>query len=249
MAITQASLDSGSAKSDAGSLSSQATASVTPSSSKLIVLSVTLANASASSAPPSGVAGAGLTFVKAADNGDATSGLNNSIWVAMGTPSTGAITITPTVNTYGIVWSLSEFAGVETSGSNGANAWRNAASSADTSGTATAGAVTLAAFGNANNGMFSSFGHLGAAPIGTATPDTGATEIHDLGIVILSGAGGLELETQWKASNDTSAACTWSKGGYLHSCAIELVAAGAVTGNGLFFNTRRMSGGFNDMGR
>jgi len=95
-------------------------------------------------------------------------------------------------------------------------------------GSATSSGVTLAAFGSANNGAVFATGFLTTgATIRTCTPDTGWTEVHDFGTTYAGAAGAASLETQFRASNDTSATGTWSAGGYIGSMGVEIKAAGA----------------------
>lgn len=226
-AITQTALTSGSSGTNATSV---ATASISPTANRLVVVkvfggAVTPANAT----DPSSVAGAGLTFVKLVSRNNTTSfGLNVSMWYAMSaSPGSGAVTVTYPNSQDLFIWSVSEYAGVNTTGVNGANAIvaANIATNQDLTGTAATITATLPnAFGSANNGVISAlvWGITTPTPA-TCTPDTGWTEEHDLGL--LSGTISFALETQWRASNDSTAAGTWSANGAMQIVAAELVAA------------------------
>jgi hypothetical protein len=226
MAITQSSLTSGSSGTNGLSI---ATASVSPTSNRLVIVAVfggavTPANAT----DPSTVAGAGLTFVKlVAQNNTTTFGLNTSIWYAMSAaPSSGAITITYPNTQDLFIWSVYELAGVDATGTNGANAVNtNTAGGQDITGAATSVTATLAAFASANNGAICATISAKATSAATCTPDTGWTEIHEVSLV--SSGIGFALETQWRADNDTTALGTWSAGSAIQTIAAEIVAGTA----------------------
>jgi hypothetical protein len=225
MAITQASLTSGTSGTNGLSAS---TASVTPTANRLVIVvafggAVTPANAT----DPSGVSGNGITYSRLASRNNTTSfGLNTSIWRGMSaSPSAGAITITYPNTQDLFIWSVFELAGINTGGTNGSSAVNsNTATNQDITGTLTSLTATLAAFGSANNGAISAqINAKVAGTLATATPDTGWSEIHDL--ALNSGSFDFALETQWRASNDTSATQTWSVAGAIQVVAAEIVAA------------------------
>jgi hypothetical protein len=224
MAITQASLTSNSSGTNGTSV---ATASITPTANRLIIVSVfggavTPANAT----DPSGVSGNGITYsLLKSQNNTTTFGLNLSIWRGMSAaPSAGAITITYPNTQDLFIWSVIELDGINISGSNGANAVNsNTASNQDISGTLTTVGATLAAFGSSSNGAICATISAKATSAATCTPDTGWTEIHEQSLV--SAGIGFALETQWRADNDTSPSETWSA-----ASAIQIVAAEIVAG-------------------
>lgn len=222
MAITQASLTSGSSATNG---TSYATASVSPTGNRLIVYAVYgQALTAANAASPTGVSGAGLTFVKWVETNNTSNGQSLSLWYAMDpTPSTGAITATFTNTQADCVWSVYELAGLEV-GSNGANAVNTNTATAAAS--ATSATATLAAFASTDNGAVSATIWAAAGAAATCTPDTGWSEIHDLGVA--EGGAGFSLETQWRADNDTTALGTWSATGSVRTVAAEIIAATAT---------------------
>jgi len=229
VALTNTALGTGTAGSG-GFITSVATGSVSPTANRLVLAVVFNAAFNVAQAePPDTVAGAGLSFELIKSEADTTTGVCISMWRALSaSPSSGAITATWSHSMYYGTISVTEVDGIDTSGSNGAGAVVQSASSRDSSGSATSSAVTLSAFGNANNGAAFGTGRtLAEATIRTCTPDTGWTEIHDFGTNYASGAASASLETQFRASNDTTATGTWSSAGYIHSVAIEIKAAGS----------------------
>jgi hypothetical protein len=110
-------------------------------------------------------------------------------------PSTGAVTFDFAGQTQQIGgWSIAEFAGVATSGTNGSGAVRQAVTNqANTVDNLT---VTLSAFGDPSNATYGAFAqtNLTAFAVGT-----GFTQIHE------ENAGTKPmLKTEWKNSNDTT---------------------------------------------
>jgi hypothetical protein len=224
MAITATALTSGSSISSGSSFD---TASVAPTANRLVVVAVTLQAASA--APPTGISGAGLTFVSWVENNNGATNQSTSLWRAMSaSPSSGALTITHSGATNPI-WSVFELDGVVTTGTNGADAINaNTATAVDITGSATTLTVTLGAFGHANNGTVGAFAWLQTAGSpATATAGTGFTEIHDLGLTDTGTSWA--LETEWRADNDTSVNNTWSAAGGIFGVAAEVVASGTVS--------------------
>lgn len=204
MAITATALTS---DSDGTTGSSATTASVSPGANRLQLLHV--------QAHPAGgpgyatVTGCGLTWVSVDQhNYDVGGGDTQMLYRALGaSPSSGALTIDfgSGNDQLEICWSLAEFDGVDTSGTDGSGAIVQAVKA---TGTGTAPAATLAAFGDAGNATY------GAAACGSAgwplAAGTGFTELHNLqgptvGLVTLS---------EFRADNDTSvdassASATW----------------------------------------
>lgn len=219
MAITQNSLTS---HTDATDATSYVTASsYTPAANRLVIAAV-LNSKGASADTPTG-AGNGLTWVQIATLPFSSNRRRLTIFRAMGaSPTNGAFTADFAGATQtGCAISITEFAGVDTSGTNGSGA---VVQNATNTGTAVSSlTVTLAAFGSANNGAYAAFGAVATVAI---THDSGWSEIHDISFTPPSGA----LETQWIATNDTSAVGTMSSGtADMGGIAIEIKAA-AVAG-------------------
>jgi hypothetical protein len=228
-AITEFPLTSGTSGTNGLSV---ATASVSPTANRLVVAvffggAVTPANAT----DPSGVSGAGLTFVKwVSQNNTTTFGLNTSIWYAMSAaPSSGAVTVTYPNTQDLFLWSLFELDVIDTSGSNGAGAVNsNTATGQDITGSLTSVTATLAAFADTNNGAVCATISAKATSAATCSPDSGWSEIHEVSLI--SAGIGFALETQWRASNDTTALGTWSAGSAIQTVAAEVVAAKDMMG-------------------
>ncbi len=225
MAITQSALTNNGSTTTGTSFN---TASITPTANRLVLVCISSVHlTSANAAAPSGVSGNGITYTLLKNISNTGGGLSTSIWRGMSaSPSTGAIMISFANTVARINWSVMELAGINTGGSNGSAAVNsNTASNEDASGTATSITATLAAFGNANNGAVAALGwFMAAASPATCTPDTGWTEGTDAGVT--SGSLSLALETQWRASNDTTATGTWNAAGGIQTVAAEIVAAG-----------------------
>jgi hypothetical protein len=228
MAIGQASLTSGNSATDSNSYAS---ASISPTSNNLILLAVWgEAVTENNNGYPSSVSGNGLTWVKINDAfGDTFS--DCSVWRALGaSPSSGAVTMTFANDQTGILWQLSEFSNVDTSGTNGSGAIVQTARTQG--GSAAAMSVTLAAFGSANNATFGAFGayHAGGDDY-THTPGSGFTEIYDDQLNPDDWKD--TLMTQWRADNDTTVDATLSSAPDAYGAiAIEIkeAVAGGATG-------------------
>lgn len=233
MALTSAALGSGSSGSGGFVTSVATSGSTSPTANRLIIAAVHSAAFNTNQAePPDSITGAGLTFTLIQAQADiVTSGVCVSLWRALtASPSTGVITATWSHSMYFGNISVFEIAGIDTSGTNGSGAIVQSVGSQEVTGSATTSPVTLSAFGNAGNGAVFATGWLNTgATIRTCTPDTGWTEVHDFGTTYAGAAAASALETQFRASNDTSATGTWSAAGYLASMAAEIKAASAGT--------------------
>lgn len=227
MAVSGTNLTSGS-DTNAGLASSINTASITPSANALVILSVC---DSVNQGVPT-ITGNGLTWVEI---GSTTGVRRLRHFRAMGaSPSAGAVTID-----YGagvpnaLCWSIDEFTGVDTGGTNGSAAVRQYTTNVS-AGPATAQSVTLAAFDDAGNGTFGCFHAHGGAY--TYTPGTGFTELADVNVTDVPHA----LTTEWRNDNDTSVDATCSTSSTYHGAAFEIVAAAA---GGIAVLRRRIMGG------
>lgn len=201
MAITAAVLDT---ESDATSGLTAACTSVTPTANALVLFCIWYRNSDANSDPgdPSSVVGGGsqtydkvTSVVHDTRRRIAVYRARQSSWTA------GVITATFGVNVTAIMHVL-EFAGIDTSGTNGSGA---IVQSATNTGSSTTLTVSLAAFGSANN---VSFGFMAHSANEAHTPGSGYTELTDV-------AGGNSSATEWFIGDDdpdmswtTSSACT-----------------------------------------
>jgi len=215
MAITATALTG---DSDGTTGSSATTASVSPGANRLQLLHV--------QAHPAGgpgyatVTGCGLTWVSVDQhNYDGGGGDTQMLYRALGaSPSSGALTID-----FGggndqleICWSLVEFDGVDTGGTDGSVAVVQAVKA---TGTGTAPAATLAAFGDAGNATY------GAVVSGSAgyplAGGSGFTEVHNFqGPTV-----GLLTLSEWRNDNDTSVDASAGASTVWGMIAVELKAA------------------------
>lgn len=234
MAVSASNLTSGSSASAGTSFS---TTSVSPTSDRLILLFVYLRNGSSTNPTVSSISGNSLTWVKVNSvTYDTTSSTRRSIevWRALGTATSGAITITTTESETGAEWSVDEFSGIDTSGTNGSGAIVQSVTNTGTGTGVNSLTVTLAAFGSSNNGTYGAFGNDTGSD--TTTAGTGFTKI---GSIANSNANvNSSSATEFRNDNDTSVDITWStststdRGGI----AIEIKAAASSlvkTVNGL----------------
>lgn len=117
---------------------------------------------------------------------------------------------------------ISEFSGVDTSGTNGSGAIVQSATNKDESGTATTVVATLAAFGSANNATFGAFGGAGSQ---VTTAGSGFGDL-----LQVSNGGAVDVSTQWRVDNDTTVDITWA--GSQTNCGgigIEIKQAGGAS--------------------
>jgi hypothetical protein len=126
-----------------------------------------------------------------------------TLYRAMGAaPSGTSITITFNAGRTGALWSFIEFAGVDTSGTNGSGAIRNNDPAAGNGITTLNGSLVLPAFGSVNNATAAGFM---LDTTGTITPEGGWTAF-----TASSHSNPTEaIRTQWIAANDTSPSASW----------------------------------------
>lgn len=219
MAVVGSNLTNNVSETDANSY---ATASVTPTANNLILLTVVNRSGDSVNTKPTAT-GNGLTWVEIASvNFDivGTSRRTVTVFRAMGaSPSAGAITIDfAGVTQTDCLWSVDQFSGTDTSGTNGSGAIVQSATVIESDGSTL---VTLAAFGSADNATFGAFGDSSALVM---TVGSGFTQ---LGRKNSTNSAG--IITEWRADNDTSVDATGSAvdaGGI----GIEIKAAAAGAG-------------------
>lgn len=205
--ISVANLTSGS---DTDGNSTASTASVSPSSNKLLLLTVVSRTGITADPNTPTATGNGLTWV-AIDNllwdTSSSSRKKTTVFRAMGaSPSSGAIAIDfGGQNQTHVSWGLEEFTGMDTSGTNGSGAIVQTAKAYDDTTNESSFTVTLGAFSNSNNATFGAWGS--ADDTQTATAGTGFTKYSD---VTISGAGDPRLTTEFRNDNDTSVDISWS---------------------------------------
>jgi hypothetical protein len=235
MALAASNLTSGSDTTDA---TSYATASITPTGNALVLLTVATRRAAGNPSAPTAT-GNGLTWVEVGTQLSSGSG-NRRITIlrAMGaSPSTGAITINIAETQTECVWSVDQFTGTDTSGTNGSGAVVQSVETDDGGSTATSGLVTLAAFGSANNMAYGGKVHTSN---GTTTPGSGFTELVDVAVAE-SGTG---FQTEYKL-NDTTVDWSWTGSHTWFAAALEIkedVPAGGDSVPQCFSQYRRRQG-------
>lgn len=217
MAITLNTLTSHGDSADANSYTTAS--SFTPGANRLVLAFVENSKGSTANTPT--VTGNSLTWVQVATVAFSTGSRRRlTLFRAMGaSPTNGALTADfAGVNQTSIAISVFELDGVDTSGTNGSGAVvQNATNTGEAVSSVTA---TLAAFGSASNGAVAGVG--ATANVGI-THDTGWSEIHDITSVTLPATA---LETQWIATNDTTASGTMVSGtASMGIIAIEIKAA------------------------
>lgn len=200
MAIAASNLTSGNATT--ALQTSATTASVSPASNNLELL--TVVNETLISVDPNEptITGNGLTWVKVGTTVFDNGGVDRkriTVFRAMGSsPSSGAITIdfAGQVQAW-IQWALDEFSGIDTSGTNGSGAIVQSAVNQDT-GAVSSLTVTLGAFSSASNATYGAFAASGYA----FTEGSGFTRLYRY--PDSTGSDDLSSITEWKSTNDTS---------------------------------------------
>lgn len=196
------------------------TASVSPTANRLLLLTVSSRTGITADPNEPTVTGNGLTWVPV--NGvvyDNTSSSRRRITVfrALGaSPSTGTISIDfgGQAQTH-VLWSLDEFSGVDTSGTNGSGAVVQSATNFDPNNTLSTLTVTLGAFSSTNNATFGAFSIFD----GTAafTVGSGFTSLGDIGT-----GTSLHILSEYKSTNDTSVDASWAGTSEVGGVAIEI---------------------------
>lgn len=220
--VTAVNLTSGNTGS---STSSVTTASVTPSANKLQLLAVNSRNFTGSAPPAPTVTGAGLTWVQVAniqyDTGP-TSLKRVTLFRAMGaSPTTGTLTIDFAGDSQtDVVWSLDEFTGMDTSGTNGSGAIVQTVTAKDETGSATSITATLAAFASASNATYGAFAHVAPTNGQTASAGSGFTALASPVDTTIG------LIAEFKTTNDTTVDGSISGVSFeLGMIAVEIAAA------------------------
>lgn len=222
MAVSGSNLAQGAA--DAGSFSSVASASITPSSNNLVLLTIALRNGNSINPSVSSITGNGLTWVKVNSvvyDTTSTSRRTVEVWRALGaSPSSGAVTVNFTETETAYAYSIDQFSGVDTTGTNGSGAIVQSTTNKDET-PPTGITVTLAAFSDVNNATFGGFGESNGF---TQTAGTGFSILH-------AQASSTEVGSlsEWKATNDTTVDYSLgSNTSQMGGVAIEIKAAGAA---------------------
>jgi Big-like domain-containing protein len=196
------------------------TAAIAPAANALVTIAIRMRRSSGALTPA--LSGGGMTAwteVAHVDYDPVTSPTSRLIvFRALSpTPGSGPVTITFTNSISNVEWAVSQWTGVDQSGTNGSGA---IAQTGSTRGDATSSlSTTLAAFGNAGDVAFGVVGATTAAP--AVTPGSGFAELVEIG----SGESTL-LETEAGTGLNTVAA-TLTRPANAGLLAIELAAGGA----------------------
>jgi hypothetical protein len=200
MAITAVNLTNDGTTTDAVSFT---TASISPTANRLILLAVSCRPATGSAAPT--VTGNGLTWVPVGggEYGGAGARRTVRVWRAMGaSPTSGVITLDfGAVTVASINWSVDEFAGVDTSGTNGSGAIVQSAATINAT-ASTSITQTLSAFGSTSNVGYGAVSH---ALNATLTVGSGFAALCNRSI----GTDNISLLTEWLV-NDNTVDASWA---------------------------------------
>ena len=219
--ITQTLLTAGT---NAANLKIYATASISPAPNALIT--VTVRNHRSSGAISPTLSGGGMTSwtqVASVDYDPISGSLGRlTVFRAMSaSPGSGPITITFSATVSNVDWIVSQWTGVDQSGTNGSGAIGQIGSARGDA--VSALSVPLAAFGNPNNVAYGAVGARLNAP--AVTPGSGFTEIAET----TPGENTL-LETQWATNlNTIQASLTSAKNAALLGIEISAGGGGAPT--------------------
>jgi len=197
------------------SATSFTTASITPTSNRLILLAVASRVSGGGNNVPTAT-GNGLTWQLVKTVKEAASWNMITLFRAMGSsPSTGAITIDFNAQTQlSAIWSVTEYAGIDTSGINGSGAIVQNAT--NTGVAVTSLTATLAAFSSTGN---ATYGVMVSEVNSAITQGSGFTEIHETNITDNS------LESEWRNDNDTTVDWSWTPTARVAGIGIEIAAA------------------------
>lgn len=173
----------------------------------------------------SGITGGGITWVleKSYQVGSPPAAFVFRGLVTSGA-TTEALTITNTGSPTSAKYSIDEFGGIDTSGTDGSGA---IVQSAGNGGSAASGSITLASFADAtNNAAYGVFGHSGNASEVTDVDTTpGAyTELSDNIDVVNPD---MSMGVEWRIGEDTAVSASWFSDINWAGVAIELRAAAA----------------------
>lgn len=186
-----------------------ATASVSPTQNRLQLLLVNVTRGdSTNPAQPSSVTGCGLTWVLVDSSQYDAAGLGRGsafLYRALGTPTTGAVTITLGYTASFVAWTWDEFGSVNNSGTNGSGA---IVQNAKATGTGNSPSVTLSAFGSTDNATYGGLAHRDANGA-TFTAGTGFTELGENGT---TSTQRVFAASEWRNDNDTSVDGTVTSG-------------------------------------
>ena len=212
MPVTATHLTSGGGQNPAAT--SFATASISPSANKLVVVCVhSHDNAGGDPSTPT-ISGASMTWTQiVTKRGTSDNAHRITLFRALSaSPGSGALTINFSTTQNEVLWSILEFSTINPGGTNGANAIVQSATNASSS-TGTSGSVTLSAFSNSANATFGFI--IVQQTSGQIIEGSGFTEINEY----LSFDN---IHTEYKQTNDTGVDWTWTNSSHWLAAALEL---------------------------
>lgn len=223
-----------------GAGSSFSTASVSPTSNSLILLTCSARRTDSTQPVAPTVTGNSLTWVKIAEiYFDTTSSSRKSLFLyrALGSsPASGAVTIDYGAQTItGANWSVDEFSGIDTSGTNGSGAVVQSATNKEDAGDGGQLTVTLSAFSNTANATFGCFCHDNTG--NTWAAGSGFTKIGTSDSPTYNSVG-----TEWRSDNSTSVDMSVASGAAVSMGGIAIEVKAASAAGGAFRQYRMMQG-------
>jgi hypothetical protein len=219
VAITATVLTSGGDSTDGTSFS---TASVTPAANSLVLISFYLTSSSTTSAPTS-VVGNGITYTQLETNTPASRTM--LLYAGMSaSPTAGPITITLPATHTSLQWTVMQFTGADTTGTNGSGAIVQSQQSKPA--TATSINVALASAPTAGNAVYAALGI--SANAGTYTPGSGWTQAGTTSIIA---SPTVTYIAQYDVTTPLATAVTgsWTTTGTQALVACEIKASSIVT--------------------
>lgn len=223
MALAFSNLTSGASTVDASSFT---TASITPPSDTLILLTVSSRLASGAPNTPT-VSGCGLTWVEITNVVNTGGNRRLTCFRARGSsPTSGTLTIDFGGQSQTEASWISDYVtDSDSSGTNGSGAIVQSATGSAASGTTST--VTLAAFGSSSNAAYGV--HVNTNP-SAITPGSGFTELAENS----TSESGTDMQSEYKL-NDTTVDATWTGSGSWYSLAVEIKQATTVADTTSFF--------------
>jgi hypothetical protein len=221
MAVSQFTLTHSASLSNATSYN---TASITPTANRLVLVAV--AHHTTTVTPPTTptLSGNGLTWVQVATityNTLATPHCRVTVFRAMGaSPTSGTVTISfGSDGQNNCAWSIDEFDGVDTSGTNGSGA---VVQSNTNNASSTSVSITLSAFGSTNNATYGAFGCGSNGITWSVGSGFSALDSHP------SGVEDENLLTEWRTDNSTTVNASATGTSSIGGVGLEIKAAVAV---------------------
>ena len=147
-----------------------------------------------------------------------------TVFRAMGaSPTAGSVTISYSSGQQSIAWSIVEFSGVDTSGTNGSGALMQSATGTDDAAGPSGLTITLPSAIGSGNATAGGFGNAGAAAA-SISPGAGYTAFSE---IYLSGPQS-DLRAEWRADGSATVNATQSGSFPMGGIAVEIRAAGAA---------------------